>query len=184
MNSLQDIVIRPELKSEAVAVENMICRTFGNNHQSSLLGSLRSNVLFKRNLSLIALMDNDPKGHLLLFPGYLRAESGIYRTLTLVMISVLPDFQQQGIGSMLLAAGIDEARAGHFAYILVCGAPGFFCRAGFASVTDYNIHRKETGVKSQMLILETEPGSLGQLKGHVEFPELPTSENRLKRSDV
>ena len=180
MNSLQDLVIRPELKSDAAALEKVICQCYGNNLQSSLLSTLTKNAGLKRSLSLIALSGNEPKGHILLCPGYLRAGTDIHRTLILVMLSVLPEFRKRGIGSRLLAAGIDEARADKYGSIIAYGAADFFRKAGFVAAEDYNIRWPGSQDNSKLQVLEIESRSLDQVTGIVEFPEFLSAESLKK----
>jgi len=81
------------------------------------------------SVSLVAVVDDQPVGHIALSEAAVgEAADGWY---VAGPVAVLPASQHQGIGSMLVVAGLEELRARRAGGCVLVGDPGFYRRFGF-----------------------------------------------------
>ncbi|PXV95886.1 putative N-acetyltransferase YhbS [Lachnotalea glycerini] len=55
-------------------------------------------------------------------------------------VSVLPEFQNQGVGSLLITESMQTAKELGYKAVLITGNPKYYQRFGFVSASRYNIH--------------------------------------------
>ena len=79
--------------------------------------------------SLVAEQDGVVVGHVGLSHAWLDARRELVDVWLLSPLSVVPDRQGSGIGTRLLAAAVDEARAGDTPLLFLEGDPGYYGRA-------------------------------------------------------
>jgi putative acetyltransferase len=82
-------------------------------------------------LSLLATLDGQPVGHLMLSRLVVRSSGSSATALALAPVGVLPEHQRQGIGSALVRASLDLARQRGWSCVLVLGDSRFYARFGF-----------------------------------------------------
>lgn len=59
--------------------------------------------------------------------------------LALAPLSVLPEYQKQGIGTALIKEGHARARALGYGYSVVLGSEGYYSRTGYLPAKNYGI---------------------------------------------
>ncbi|MGE4048389.1 MAG: GNAT family N-acetyltransferase [Acetobacteraceae bacterium] len=101
-----------------------IHRTALGEDEAALVDALRQTK--DAAMSLVAERCHTVVGHLLF--SRLRAPM---RALALAPLSVLPDYQRQGIGSDLVKTGLDQAVKDGWEAVFVLGEPAFYARFGF-----------------------------------------------------
>ena len=80
-------------------------------------------------LSLMAYADG-PAGHIAFSPLALH-ETPAVKGCALAPLAVAPEFQGQGIGSILVRHALERLRADRYDLVLVLGDPNFYGRFGF-----------------------------------------------------
>ena len=80
--------------------------------------------------SLVAEQDGQIVGHVGLSHAWLDARRELVDVWVLSPLSVVPDQQRRGIGTRLLAAAVDEARAGETPLLFLEGDPSYYGRRG------------------------------------------------------
>ena len=80
-------------------------------------------------ISLVAEEGGEPVGHVAISP--VKISSGAQRWYGLGPISVQPDRQEQGIGTQLMQAALEQLRQLGGAGCVVLGEPAFYGRFGF-----------------------------------------------------
>ncbi len=125
--------IRKENKEDTIAITVVIDLAFANhphsiNNESKIVSQLRSEE--KLALSLVAInTDNNIVGHVA-FSRVLINDCDL-NWFGLAPLSVLPEFQNQGIGSQLVKEGLNHLiRAGAKGCVLL-GEPDYYSRFGF-----------------------------------------------------
>ncbi len=116
-------VIRQEHPCDQGAIA-AIHRTALGEDEAALVDALRQSR--DAVISLVAGRRSAVVGHLLF--SRLRAPM---RALALAPLSVLPDYQRQGIGSDLVKTGLDLAAKDGWEAVFVLGEPAFYGRFGF-----------------------------------------------------
>lgn len=88
-----------------------------------------------------------------------------------MIVGVLPFYQKQGIGSMLIQKIIGEARSLGHKGIVIFGNPEYYPRFGFRNAKEYGIQTSDGQNLDPFMALELSDGSLNEIKGaFVEDP--------------
>ncbi|CAF3961409.1 unnamed protein product [Rotaria magnacalcarata] len=133
--------IRPEQASDRNDVFRIHEDGFQRNDEAELVDKLRENSQFNTSLSFVASIDNKIVGHLLFTHIKINYAftSKSFSSLALAPISILSDYQRQGIGSKLIEYGLNELKVHGFASVIVLGHENFYPRFGFVPAKEYKI---------------------------------------------
>ena len=93
---------------------------------------------------------------------------GIIAAISLAPMSVLPEYQRQGIGSKLVNAGLVECRIKGHQIVTVLGHSDFYPQFGFSSRLAQTLE-SPFGGGADWMALELVPGGLQNIAGRVEF---------------
>ena len=132
-----DITLRPETPADYRETENVTREAFWNHYapgccEHYLLHVLRDSPAFVPELDLVAVHDGRIVGNVVSMRALLHGDDGRdYEVLSLGPISVLPEYQRQGIGGRLIERTRELARAMGFRAILLCGDPDYYLYQGF-----------------------------------------------------
>ena len=80
-------------------------------------------------------------------------------------MAVLPEFQNQGIGSLLVKAGLDECRKQGCDFVVVLGHPAYYPRFGFVASVNYQIKSKYDVPDEVFMLLELKESALNGCSG-------------------
>lgn len=128
------INIRNELPSDAAAVGAVTIAAFGSAEHSSgteqfIVRALRDSGQLV--VSLVAEEDGRIAGHVAVSP--VTITSGSPGWYGLGPVSVAPEQQGRGIGTMLISQALDKLRASGAAGCVVLGEPAYYSRFGFSA---------------------------------------------------
>ena len=129
MTSLS-LVIRPEHPDDAPAIERLNARAFGPGRFARTAQRLREGAGHRVELSHTASVGGFLVGSVRLWP--VQADGPAF--LALGPLAVDPSFSGRGIGSALMQAALDAARAAGEGLVVLVGDAPFYRRFGFASV--------------------------------------------------
>lgn len=118
--------IRTETPADHAAIRAVVAAAFARPDEADLVDQLRRDG--DAAVSLVAEADNEIIGHVLLSP-----MTAPFAALGLAPLSVLPAHQRHGVGSELMHAAIDAARATGAAAIFLLGNPAYYRRFGFSA---------------------------------------------------
>ena len=102
-------------------------------------------------LSLVALR-GEPVGHILFTPVSIHSAHGQIQGMGLGPLSVLPDYQGQGIGSQLIVSGLERLKARGIPFVTVVGHPGYYTRFGFEPAAEFGIKHGFKGLPQSLLL--------------------------------
>src|SRR5262245_38185079 len=134
------ITIRKETPEDHAAVRVIVEQAFGQPDEANLVDRLRANG--KAVVSLVAVTTGEDArtvGHILFSPVTIESAQGIVPAIGLAPVAVLPEFQNRGVGSELIRAGLDECRKAGYRRAIVLGHPEYYPRFGFAPASRYGI---------------------------------------------
>ncbi len=134
--------IRPETPDDIDAIAELHRAAFNRPAEAELVDAVRRSAHFIPDLSLVAELNGQVVGHLLLSRVELvpRDETAAIPFLALAPVAVSPLHQGRGMGTLLMRAGVALAAArGDEAGIAVLGSPEFYGRFGFVSAADLEI---------------------------------------------
>lgn len=130
------MIIRPETNREAPIIEAVILTAFSNHpNQNSQKGTLEHLIVYKLRqqnalaLSLIATENNSIIGHIAFSP--ITIDGTQQNWFVMAPVSVLPDYQNKGIGSQLIEEGLKLLKERNANGCVVLGEPNFYTRFGF-----------------------------------------------------
>jgi len=83
-------------------------------------------------------------------------------------VSVLPDFQNRGIGSQFIREGLEECRRSGYDLVVVPGHPTYYPRFGFKTAKVHGLDNEYNSVESFMALAFRE-GILGRISGLVKY---------------
>jgi putative acetyltransferase len=162
-----NILTRPETAADHEAIWHVNRLAFGQEDEARLVDALRSGGYLR--LSLVAEVDGRVVGHILFSDLPIFTEAGTVPALALAPMAVLPEFQNQCIGSALVRRGLDECRQKEHKIIVVVGHPHYYPRFGFSPALAANLE-SPFSAKDCFMALELVPGTLDGVKGQVQYP--------------
>ena len=163
------LVIRPEHPDDAPAIERLHARSFGPGRFARTAYRLREGTVPLPDLCLTALVGTYLVGSVRIGPA--EAEGG--PLLVLGPLTVDPSFSDRGIGTSLMRASLDAARAaGHGLVVLVGDAP-YYSRFGFRPVPAGRLTLPGPVDPARFLWLELKDGASTGLSGTIRPPRHP-----------
>ncbi len=157
--------IRPEEPADAPHISVVLKAVFPSAIEATLVNLLRAHG--KLEISLVATTENNIVGHIAFSP----VVSGVDdHGLGLAPVAVLPEYQGRGIGSKLILAGIQIARARNHRFLVVLGEPGYYARFGFKPGSSWGLSDEYGGFAAFQALELVEDGLAGQA-GLVRYAE-------------
>ncbi|HLN72692.1 MAG: GNAT family N-acetyltransferase [Methylococcaceae bacterium] len=144
---------------------------YSDGKEGRLVHNLRKSPFFIPELSLVAEYESRVVGHILFTPVIIDNGSQKFHSLLLGPVSVLPELQNQGIGSQLIKAGHQRAKdLGHHSVILV-GHAEYYPRFGYKSCSTWNI-KSTLALPSDdvFMAVELSEGALQGVNGTLILP--------------
>jgi predicted N-acetyltransferase YhbS len=171
-----EINIRQEHIEDRAQVEQLIQKAFlmaehtdGNEHH--LVHILRFSAAFIPELSLVAVIDGKIAGHILFTKLKINASNGdTTDTLVLASIAVLPEFQNRGIGGVMIHEGHRIAKEMGYQSVILSDYTGYYPRFGYKSASYWNIKAPIEIPDEAFLAFELKPAALKDITGYVEYP--------------
>src|SRR5262245_63095508 len=100
------ILIREEIEDDYAAVRRINELAFGQPLEANLVDALRANA--RPYISLVAVLDEEVVGHIFFSPVSVESEQEVFTAMGLAPMAVLPEYQNQGIGTRLVREGLKE----------------------------------------------------------------------------
>lgn len=136
-----------------------------------VLHCLRKSKAFLPQLSYVAVQEKKLVGNIVYSKLY--QDGKICNDLiSFGPVSVLPQFQRQGIGSNLISTTLKKAKESQYKAVLITGNSDFYHRFGFVTASKFDIHLKGIPLEEEaafFMALELEKGALSSLSGIYEF---------------
>lgn len=160
------VLIRSASASDSAGIHAVHERAFGGPLEADL-----TNRLIQDGFAMISCVAEEQKqvvGHILFTPATIRTESHDMLALALAPLAVLPNFQQQGIGSRLVVEGLQASRRLGQRIVLVLGHPQFYSRFGFSPELARPL-KSPFGGGDAWMALELVSGALAGVCGSVVY---------------
>jgi putative acetyltransferase len=166
-----NLIIRNENANDYRIVEELTREAFWNIHtpgcdEHFILHNLRNSKDFIPELTFIAQNAEKIVGHVAYSHGIVRDESGAENEIiSFGPLSVLPNYQKQGVGSTLVNHTINLARAKGYSAICIYGDPRYYSRFGFRCAEKYEIKTADNKFAVALQVLELKAGALRSISG-------------------
>ena len=96
-----------------------------------MVAKLRKSEVFVPDLSLVAVYEDKIIGHILLSKNLIDTEDKKVESLALAPISVLPEYQNKGVGRKLIQQALTIAEKLDFESVIVMGHEAYYPKFGF-----------------------------------------------------
>src|SRR5262249_3955586 len=143
-----NVLIRPEIADDHEAIRHVNRLAFGQEEEARLVQALRDGGHVR--VSLVAEIDCQVVGHILFSDLSIVTESTTIPALALAPMAVLPEVQNQGIGSALVRLGLEVCKEQGHQIVVVVGHPAFYPRFGFSQHLAAKIESPYSGKPSFM----------------------------------
>lgn len=188
-----EIIIRKETTNDFRRVEEVTRQAFAYPERVERGGigcpyeHWMVNELRKRDgvmsLSLVATVGGEIVGHVICSNGIVKAGEHEKAVLNLGPISVLPQYQKQGVGKALINELIKNAKEQGFGAFLFFGRPEYYPQFGFVEAENFGISDSEGYNYPSFMGMELIPGYLGDVRGG-SFYESDIYNDELNRNAV
>ena len=151
------ITIREENSNDYDAIRYVNYQAFNQPMEGNIVDKIRN--LGYKFLSLVAEVNNKIVGHIFFSPMEIEGCTEVKGGMGLAPLSVLPEYQNQGIGGMLINEGIDMLKKKDVPYIIVVGHERYYPKFGFEKASKYGLKSQWTEVPDgafMVIILDQE----------------------------
>lgn len=150
------IEIRNEKADDYDGVAGINDLAFGQPIEGEIIEKIRDAC--EEILSLVAQKDGDIVGHILFSPVLIGNDEKDIKAMGLGPMAVLPEYQQQGIGTQLVNEGIKILKNLNYHLLIVLGHPDYYPRFGFEKASIYGLIPRWEGIPDEafmVLFLDT-----------------------------
>lgn len=170
--------IRQEQKNDYQETEAVIKTAFESAEESdqnehNLVSKIRKSDAFIPELSLVAVDkgDNQVLGHIILSRIFINSDSKKVESLALAPVSVLPEYQNNGIGKELIKESLDKAKQLEFKSVVVLGHPDYYPKFGFKKASLWQIKAPFEVPDEALMVVELREHSLDNVSGTIEYSD-------------
>jgi putative acetyltransferase len=127
----RDIRIRTEAAADVAAIDAVVRQAFKDELTAELVSLIRASPGYIPELSLVAEEEDMIVGHIMV--SHLDLDDGerTHQVATLSPLSVRPDAQRNGVGSVLIRTALERADRHREPLIVLEGSPLYYPRFGF-----------------------------------------------------
>lgn len=147
--------IRGENAQDIEAVQAVTLAAFETNLEANLLQKLRTDPAWISGLSVVA---ESPAGKVVGHAVFTRCFIGEVPALFLGPVSVLPKYQNQGIGSAVIRDAMRRAGQLGENFLVLVGHPNYYPRFGFQRASRYGIRLAIDAPDEAVMAMSLDPG--------------------------
>lgn len=134
------MLIRKEESKDYERIHDVVKNAFesaehADGNEQSLVEALRKGTSYIPELSLVAEIDGKIAGHIMFTKATVEGST----VLALAPLSVLPEYQRQGVGTALIKEGHRIADELGYAYSVVLGSEKYYPKAGYIPAERFGI---------------------------------------------
>ena len=173
MSELQ-LTILPETLGDALAIERLHERTFGPGRYTRSAFRIREGRGHTLDLSFTARIGTLLVGSIRLTPICI----GETPALLLGPLTVEPPFRSRGVGSVLIARSIKEAKAKNCKLVVLVGDEPFYAKAGFKRIPKGLVKMPGPVDPARLLVNELVPGAFDGVAGLIRPDWIDDTDNQ------
>jgi len=166
------ITIRQETEKDFDQIYDLVRTAFltarvSNGKEQDFVIQLRNGSNYIPELALVAEENGNIIGHIMLTKTFITDNDKKYEELLLAPISVMPAYQNRGIGSMLIKESFKIALDRGYKAIFLAGNPAYYQRFGFKPTVDFNIKDLHGIPDENVMVCEIVKDALEGISGTV-----------------
>lgn len=182
--------IRNERETDYKIVEDITRKAFYNVYvpgcmEHYLVHIMREHEDFIPELDFVIEVDGQIVGNIMYTKAKLTDEAGAEKEiLTFGPVSILPKYQRNGYGKMLIEHSLKRAAELGYEAVVIMGSPANYVGSGFQCCRKYNICVEKEKYPAAMLVKELKPGALdGGLWFYSDSPVMNVDEREAQAFD-
>jgi predicted N-acetyltransferase YhbS len=165
-----EIKLRLEEEKDYSTVENITREAFWNLYKPGcdehfIIHNMRNAHEFIKELDYVAIYNNEIIGNIVYAKSKIISAIKEYDVLTFGPLSVLPKYQNKGIGEKLVNHTIKLSKEMGFKAIIIYGNPKYYERFGFKNTKEYGITDMKGNYNDALMALELFSNALENIKG-------------------
>lgn len=166
-----NLILRQEQPSDYLETEHVTREAFWNQYapgctEHYLLHIMREHTTFIPELDIVAVDQGAIIGNVICMKAMIKGDDGKpYEVLSLGPISVLPKYQNKGVGGKLIRHVKSLAKEMGFQAVLLCGDPDYYLRQGFIPAETLGIRTADNKYMDALMVCELDEGALADKKG-------------------
>jgi predicted N-acetyltransferase YhbS len=169
------IHIRQEQPSDYPAVFALVEQAFrdlkiSDHTEQYLVERLRKSDAFIPELSLVAEDNGKIVGHILLTKLKIQNGQQEFESLSLAPVAVLPEYQRQGIGAMLIEEAHRVAKSLGYTSVILVGHENYYPRFGYKPASTFGIKFPFEVPDANGMAVELVENGLAGIRGTVVYP--------------
>ena len=165
--------IRQESSSDFTEISELIRKEFlqfdEKPSEPQLVINLRNNEAHVPKLCVVAVIRNKVVGHIFYTNLKLKHKPKAIKFLALAPVSVLPEYQGKGIGSILIKETISEARSLGYGAIILVGHAKYYSRFGFKKLSSSKLKLPFEVPDENAMILELSTEICQRVTGILQY---------------
>ncbi len=169
------IITRDEQPDDTDSVQQVLKHAFGRENESHLVARMRRLKIAPISLVAVDCSAKRPVksdrivGHIMFSPVTINNVAPSVPALGLAPVAVIPEYQRQGIGSILIESGLAKCRQHGVGVVVVLGHHNYYPRFGFRPAHARGLKCKYKSPPESFMVIELRPGSLDVCKGLVHY---------------
>jgi len=185
------IDLRLEEEKDYRTVEELTREAFWNVYQPGcdehfILHNIRNTPNFIKELDFVAELDGKIVGNIIYMKAKVISDAGKEEeVISFGPVSVLPAYQGQGIGNLLISQTMELAKQLGYKAVVIYGNPAYYHRFGFENAEKYGISTAEGKNFEEFMAKELAAGNLNEVSGKLFLDELffNIDKDKLERYD-
>jgi putative acetyltransferase len=161
------VTVRSEHSGDIAAVRRVNELAFGQPNEGALVDALRKAA--DPYISLVAIESGQVVGHIFFSPVSIESEDTVFEAMGLAPMAVVPEHQNQGVGSLLVREGLRECERIGCDLVVVVGHPEYYPRFGFVPANQKGLRCEYPVPPEVFMVAELKPGALIGKQGLVKY---------------
>lgn len=168
------LLVRQETSNDAAKVRELVKESFrtepySDHKEHDLVDRLRKSSQFIPELSLVAVLQENIIGYILLTLAGIKMDDRIYPTLALAPIAVHPEHQRSGVGTRLMVYAHQKAVELGYESIVLIGHQDYYPKFGYRLAQQFGIGFPFDVPQINSFVLELKEGALNGITGEVVY---------------
>lgn len=169
-----DIQVRQASDADGQEIKNVVIEAFGPGDGPEIVGlitDLLGDPTAQPLVSLVATVEEQIVGHILFTTVHIQPAQRSVVAAILAPLAVLPAYQNQGIGGLLINTGLQTFKSAGGELVFVLGYPTYYSKYGFFPARTrgfeptYPIKPEQ---EDAWMVQELQPNIIGQVRGSVK----------------
>lgn len=174
---MTQLLIGTIIESEYELAKEVVKEAFKNERYSDgteheLIGKIRKSMNYNAELEVVAKTESGKiLGHAMMSEVTVSSDEETHTVLALAPVSVLPEYQNKGIGKALIEALEYRAYENGYVGVVVLGHAAYYHKLGYHAASEFNIYPPFEVPDENFMFKYLWNHPTKEIKGTVHYPE-------------